>query len=374
MPRTPLSTPLSHALVAFTIELDNEFEHRLAEADVGRHRPASLVMWSNFLRFVGDGISVGDLPAAVGLPKPRVLSPLGGMERWRYVYVGAEPAERPTETKRDGWGSSRGLRREWLVRPTPVGRKAQELWPALLGEIAARWEERFGSDAVAELRQSLAHMVRQLDAELPEYLPIVGSANGMVAEIEAPPRRRAGDGSASLPTLLAQVLLAHTLDFERASTVSLPLSANFLRLLDDGELDVRELPPAAGVSREATSMALTFLTRAGHVDTQAKVVRLTPKGDAAARGARGLQAELEQTWEQRFGAETVGRLRAALRGVLEQRDGERLRLSTGLEPYPEGWRASKPYLAQTRAVIDDPAARLPAYPMVLHRGGWPDGS
>ena len=55
--------------------------------------------------------------------------------------------------------------------------------------------------------------------------------------------------------------------------------------------------------------------------------------------------------------------------VLDQR-----RLSEGLHPYPDGWRARKRYVEQTNAVIDDPTGRLPHYPMVLHRGGWPDGA
>ena len=150
--RPPLSTPLSHALVAFTIELDNEFERRFAQARVGRRFGTSLVMWSNFLRFVGDGITVGELPAAAGLPKSRLLSMVGGMERWRYVFVGPEPAERPPESKRDGYGSARGLRQDWIVRPAEAGRVAQELWPPLFGEIERRWEERFGSDEIRGLR------------------------------------------------------------------------------------------------------------------------------------------------------------------------------------------------------------------------------
>jgi DNA-binding MarR family transcriptional regulator len=374
MSHPPLSKLLSHALVAFTIELDNEFEHRLAEAAVGRHRSASLVFWSNLLRFVGDGISVGELPAASGLPRSKLLSMLGGVERWRYVFVGDEAAERPPETKRDGWGSGRGLRQEWLVRPTPVLRKAQELWPLLLGEIEARWEKRFGPDVVGELRQSLETVVAQLDVELPEFLPIVGSANGMVAEIAERCRQSASDGSERLVALLAKVLLVYTLDFEREASVSLPLSANFLRVLAERELDVRELPPVAGVSKEATSMALRFLTKTGYVESRDKRARLTPKGREAEQAARLLHDDLERTWEERFGADSVRRLRAALEGVLEQRDGARPRLSLGLQPYPDGWRASKPYLAQTNAVLEDPIGRLPHYPLVLHRGGWPDGS
>ena len=260
MPRSPLSTPLSQLLIAFTIELDNEFERRFAAAGVGRRFGLSLVMWSNFMRFVGDGIAVGELPEVAGQPKPRVLSMVGGMERWRYVFVGPESAPEP-ESKRDGWGSGRGLRREWVVRPTPAGRKTQELWPPLHGDIERRWAERFGTKQLRELRQSLETVVGQLDIELPEYLPLIAGTNGLAAEVVPHERQRAAGGH--LSTLLAQALLAYTLDFERESEVSLPLSANFLRVLGETGLDVRELPAAAGVSKEATSIALRFLTKGG---------------------------------------------------------------------------------------------------------------
>ena len=71
----------------------------------------------------------------------------------------------------------------------------------------------------------------------------------------------------------------------------------------------------------------------------------------------------------------VDRLRAALVGVLDQQDDDGgSRLAQGLHPYPEGWRAHTPYLAQTTRLLADPIRALPRYPMVLHRGGWPDGS
>jgi hypothetical protein len=57
----------------------------------------------------------------------------------------------------------------------------------------------------------------------------------------------------------------------------------------------------------------------------------------------------------------------SLRGALERLVGEgnaqASPLFRGLEPYPDGWRAS----------VGKPAT-LPHYPMVLHRGGFPDGS
>jgi hypothetical protein len=355
----PLSTPLSQLLIAFTIEFDNELDHRLMEADLGHRLPISMVMWLNFLRFVGDGITVAELPEASGIPKSRTLSTLGGMERWRYVFVSAKPTGAAPKSKRDGWGSARALRPGWCVRPTSIGEKVQEIAPPLFGEIESRWERRFGEATVDELRRALQPVIGGLDVELPEYLPIVDGRNGMVAEID----ERAGATTAPhLSALLAQVLLAYTLDFERRSELSLPLAANFVRVLGKTGLDVRELPAAAGVSREATTMALNFLKKTGYVSVEAKLARLTAKGLKAQAAAPALHAELEREWKPQ-------RLRKAMARVLDQR-----RLAEGLHPYPDGWRARKRYVEQTNAVLDDPTGRLPHYPMVLHRGGWPDGS
>src|SRR5262245_61251604 len=102
MPATTLSVDLSRLLLAFTVELDNEFERRMAAADVpSRPFGVSVVMWSNFLRFVESGIPVGELPAACGLPKARVLSVVGGMERWGYVSI---DSGRTSPNRRDGYG------------------------------------------------------------------------------------------------------------------------------------------------------------------------------------------------------------------------------------------------------------------------------
>jgi hypothetical protein len=366
MPSAPLSTALSHLLIAFTIELDNEFEHRFARAGGGA-RVTSVVMWSNFLRLVGDGIAAGQLPDATGLPKARVRSTLGGMERWRYVSVG--PARK---TKRDGYGSGRGVRDDWVVRPTPAGDKARQIWPQVFDEIETRWERRFGARPLDELRSALAGVVEQVDAALPEHLPIVVSSTGMVAEVAHRPRR--GEPPAHLHALLAQALLAYTLDFERESEVSLPLCANVLPAFDEGDRDVRELPGAAAVSPEAIAMAMTFLRKQGYVDLKDKVVRLTAKGRTARDASPAVHATVRQGWEARFGHTSVARLRAAAQGLLEQREGTRATLALGLEPYPEGWRAERKYLPHTEAMLDDPSTGLPQHPMVLPRGGWPDGS
>jgi hypothetical protein len=358
----PLSTPLSQLLVAFTIELDNELERRMAEAAPGAFR-VSVVMWSNFLRFLGDGIPVGELPEAAGLPKARVLSTLGGMERWRYVFVTPEGVATPPQEKRDGYGSARGLRPEWVVRPTPTGRVAQKLWPPLFGEIEGRWRARFGSDAVSGLRDTSRALVEPLGRDLPEYLPVVVHTTGMVSEVVE--RERRGPPPGHLCGLMAHALLAYTLEHEREAGLSLPLAENVVRALDAAETSVADLPAAGGISKEAVAMALTWLTKHGHVEVESKRARLTPAGHAALADVDRRHEEVEAALGDR-----ARRLRAATQPFVDRPDT----LAEGLRPPPGGWRGERPYLAQTERVLADPLAHLPRHPLVLHRGGWPDGS
>ena len=126
-------------------------------------------------------------------------------------------------------------------------------------------------------------------------------------------------------------------------------------------------------------MALRYLVRYGYVAVDGatsarKLARLNSEGRAARDACGSLHSELESGWDARFGVEVLRQLRSALELVLERRKGGRTPLSLGLEPYAGGWRASSPYVTQTRAVVDEPVSALPHYPMVLHRGGWPDGS
>jgi DNA-binding MarR family transcriptional regulator len=360
---TPLSTLLSQVLIAFTIELDSEFERCFREAGGGA-RVTSLTMWSNLLRFVGDGITVGELVAAVGLPKRTVLSRIGGVERWRYVSVG------PPTGKREAYGSARRMKDEWVVQFTPAGRRAAGIWPALPGEIEARWRERFGGAEMDELVGALCRVDERIDAELPEYLPIVSSTHGMALELG---QKQQHGGDLALVVLLAHALMAYTLDFEEGSALSLPLSANVFRVLDGDGMPVRELPSRTGISKEAVAVSLTSLSRTDYVVVEGapaskRTIRLTPAGESIHIDHRRLHARIGKRWETRFGVDAE-RSRAALERILDHPE-----LAAGLTPYPDGWRASKPYGHRTQAVLADPRGRLPHHPMVLHRGGWPDGS
>ena len=78
---------LSQALAAYTIEFDNESEHRLPHR-TSRHgattasgpRPwlVSLVMWCNCMKYIGsDGVQFRELE-----PLARTHTNLPGMQRW----------------------------------------------------------------------------------------------------------------------------------------------------------------------------------------------------------------------------------------------------------------------------------------------------
>ena len=358
MSRDPLSTLLSQVLIAFTIELDNEFEHRFQESGGGA-RVVSLTMWSNLLRFVGGGTTVGEAVAAIGLPKRSALSRLGGIERWRYVSVG------PSTGKREGYGSARGVKDDWVVRFTAAGLRAAEIWPALPAEIEVRWRARFGAQEIGALRDALRAVDEAIDTALPEFLPIVSSTQEMALELPSDETRVASD-DLSFITLLAHALLVYTIDFEDGSPVSLPLSANVLRVLGESAVPVRELPGLAGVSKEAVEVSLTSLTRTDYVVVEGapaskRTVRVTPAGVTLQADQRRLHARIGKQRDENLGT--------LLEHILGHPD-----LAAGLQPYPSGWRASKPYTSQTEAVLADPRGALPHYPMVLHRGGWPDGS
>ncbi len=362
VPGLPLSTPLSQLLVAFTIEFDNELDHRLTAADVGRRLPISMVMWSNFMRFVGDGITVGELPDAAGIPKSRTLSTLGGMERWRYVFVSpSRPACSEVEARRLGERSGAAAR---VVRP-PHARRPEDT-----GDRAAALR-RDGGALGAAVRDRLnrratpgaGHRDRGSSKS-----SCPSTSRSSTAGTGCSPRSRTANAAqrtaAHLSARLAQALLAYTLDFERTSELSLPLTANFVRVLGDAGLDVRELPATAGVSPGSNEHGseVPGEDRLRHGRGEARPPHGKGPGGAGSRSRP--PCDSRESMEQHVG---YGR-RCARSSISAKRSPK------ACSPYPDGWRARKSYVEQTNAVIADPTGRLPHYPMVLHRGGWPDGS
>src|SRR5215467_2564401 len=117
--RLPLSALLSQALVAFTIEFDNEFERRTphrttAHGSTGASASApwlvSMAIWIKFLRFIPDeGITVHELGRVAALSNTEMKTWLTRLSRWWGYLVIDERGGKPAD---------------WAVRPAPGGRNA----------------------------------------------------------------------------------------------------------------------------------------------------------------------------------------------------------------------------------------------------------
>lgn len=345
---TPVSALLSQALVAFTIECDNEFEHRMPHRTArygrtpgARHTPwlISRVMWANCLRFLDER----GLPLRELIRQARTETNLAGMTRWGHVTVTPDPADpRPKPPEADQ-----------LVRATRAGLLTREVWAGLDEEVEQRWRDRFGDKTVDELRTGLSTLVSRLDPALPDCMPILhyGLLTTLLPNAEAAPVDTAG---LPLPVLLSRALIAFAVAFEAEAKFSLAIAANIIRVLTPAGVRNRDLPRLSGVSKESIAMAMGILdkrrltfTAEETAGSRVKVVRLTKHGEFALDASPRLTGKLEADFDF-----------APLRAPLERMD-----LFAGLQPYPDGWRAA------TR-----PPTMLPHFPMVLHRGGYPDGS
>ncbi len=395
----PLPALLSQVLVAFTVELDNEFERRMTEAGYAGAL-LSLMAWANLMRFVGErGVSVRDLAAQALAPEKGAHFMLGCLERWTFVVLLPDPGDqRPIpvrahrlsgRTLRDGWGSGRGIRSGWLVQLTTKGRQASEIWPPLPEAIERRWEERFGKNEIGRLRNSLEHIAGQLDVELPQGLPYWEAGERFPARAERMAARL------PLSALLSQLLLAFRIEFDAESRAPLPLCANTLRVLEEGPLRAAEIPRLTGGSPETTDVGWQIkpylVVEPDPAASRGKVIRLSPRGLLAQQIYHRLVGDLETRWGARFGKQQLGNLREALHGLFEAYRGDRPLVAEGLVPAPGTVRAAgqTPHLgrrgvgpaqrqrmrdmvAQTEAFVRDPAGALPHYPLWdMNRGFGP---
>lgn len=395
-----LSALLSQTLVAFTVEFDNEFEHRMRQAG---HAGAklSLMVWSNLMRFLTSGdVSVRELAVRALAAEDELKSGLGCLERWRFLNLRPAPGDdRPIPKRehrsghmlRDGWGSGRGIRSEWVLRLTEKGGKAVEIWPPLFSEIEQRWEARFGKHQVESLRQALESVLQQVDVDLPQALPV-----GWNADHSPPKRSTPRSGGDLLPALLSQLLLLFTIEFERESRVPLGLCANTLRVLGQIPVPLSEIPRLTGASPETSDIgwqAKPFV--AVEPDPKAKrgkVARLTPLGLRVQRKYHKLVREIEDRWRCRFGEQNIRSIRECLESLFAARSVEgRSVLGEGMVPAEGTVRAGelapalgrreaasaarqrmRDLVAQTEMFVRDPANALPHYPLWdINRGFGP---
>jgi hypothetical protein len=324
----PLSVLLAQALIAFTIELDNEWEarmpHRTTDHGGSGVWGTSLLQWSNFMQYVAqDGISMRELTRLT-----RARPHLNGMSRWGYVTVGEDR----------------------IVRPTSRGIRAQEVWRGLPDEIEQRWVQRLGGDFVGGLRRALEPFVRQSRGRLPDWLTAHygGYANGPVLK-----ERVAVEAPLPLSAVLSIPLHALTLLYERESDASLCFTVNILRLLGSGDgVAVASLPQRSGVALVSVRTAIGQLQRAGLVERSGSVVRRTSPGLVALLDMVPISREIEATmpWA------------GAVRPLLEDALSAGAPLWPSIDPPRGSWRLKVP-----RPEV------LPWHP-IPRQGGHPDGA
>ena len=222
------------------------------------------------------------------------------------------------------------------------------------------------------MRTALRALAAHSAFDVPDCLPILGHGLWTAGPSPAPfapaDIGAVDDSVLALPALLARALLMIAIDFEARSKVSLANFADVLRLLDERPVPIRDLPLRSGVSKEAISMGLGVLVKRGlavidqnPTGRPGKVARLTMKGTTSQGMHERLLRAVEEDLELPFGAGVIGAVRELLSRLAVDSRGSGL--FPALVPYPEGWRAS----------VRKPET-LPQFPMVLHRGGYPDGS
>ncbi|HZQ17745.1 MAG TPA: hypothetical protein VFA90_03405 [Terriglobales bacterium] len=317
----------------------------------------SLVMWMNCMQYIPrTGVTVRELYHLSHVSKKNLRTILTGMQRWGYLRIESSSAVKGVRSP----GSA-------SVQLTSAGGKAQALCRLLVPEIEERWRRRCGEDEIAQLRKALSAVLEYFDYQLPQGMPIVGY--GLVSGTPDKAFAKSGEcdiSSISLPALVAGVLTIFAVEFERESPVSLAIGANVLRVLDSNRVPVKELPRMSAISKEAVDMSLKFLQKRGYVlvetnsSDRIRIARLTAKGVTAQKQYWELAWTIEKRWRERFGAARVNSLRHTLEQLAGDRDGSRL--LRGITSYANGWRAkTKSY-------------GLPHFPVVTHRGGFPDGS
>lgn len=367
----PLLALLSQTLVAFTLELDYEFERRMGAAGF----PGAIlsrVVWQKIVRFLETGASVHQLSEKSASGDAAVFM-LGCLERWHVIKFqpGASGQALPRKLHpragrllRDGWGSSRGIRDDWIVALTDKGSVARDVWLPLTQEMESRWVARYGSTRIRALRQSLARVTN---------LP----------------------ATTDIATLMASALKIFTRQFNASSDTPLALCASTLRVLSSDAIPEREIPALTGSSIEQCGIGWQHKpyvqVERDSVRGRGKLVRLTDKGLEAQRHYWQLVRQIEADWKDEYGENAIHQLKKCLQELFTLRDGENLLMSVGLTP-PSGVVRSGTYVPalgrktiaaaarkraremalQTEAFVRDPARALPHYPLWdMNRGFGP---
>ena len=342
----PLFAQVSHLYTAFTVSCDNRFELSVPHRTTGHGGTpgapwlVSSSLWFRFLRHIpphGE-ISLSDLKHHAALPTNELKMWITRFESW-WGYLRIDPATK-------------------MVRPTAGGRIALEAFPIALAETEAAWRKELGTPPI--------EAIAALTARLEETKPLPPCLSTLNYGLYTTPNEHPDTSPAmgpydnSLPALLAKFLYAFALDYERESFLALAVSANVLRLIPPQGVAVRTLPAASGIARGAMANALKLLLKSNSVthyvttEFTGKALRRTGRGNDSHALFEETIAAVETQWRKQFGTKLIDQLKALPSAK---------HLLAATKPQPGNWRANVP--APTH---------LPWFPIILHRGGFPDGS
>jgi len=371
----------SAALVAFTIECDNEIEGRFA----GRRHGGmiSLVAWLNAMQYLRDGpASVAEVCERTHTSVAQVKFLIGKLEHWGWVtpaLAGGATGATRAPGERTARQSISAIKPSSTFEATTMGEIAIALWPEVIDTVESRWEQRCASVLTAAL-DALYETARSAGVLMPEGLP-PASANRLRAREwrEFPSGQLEGPTSARSPVLLGRALLAMTMAYEKRSAVPLALAANTLRVIGEQGTPVSKLhersgtPPETAASQCKALEALGLANVARDTTARAKILRLTAKGREAQAAYSSISRKVEAA------IDPDGNLSSALLSLLScSHDGE-LALRAALTP-PAGVRRSgttwytgaepqtfktrdREVVLQTEAFLADPFGALPHYPV-----------
>ena len=311
----PLSTLLSHTFVAF----ERGFEEARSATQ------PSLGIWSNVLRAIPeDGLNRRDFSKRTVISKRAASGVLRDAERLGWLAI-----------EKEG--------RTAVVRLTTVGRRSRDAMAALIQDLEADWEKRFGSKRMATLRDALAALVAQFDIELPWCLTGYGPADASItggnhiAAKPGPPRiphhgqdwpvvlrePNTDISEQPLPALLSQALAGFTIDYEWeifGYGAGLNATANLLQHVPDEGIPLGDATSRGEVSGNGKAGAVRHLVAVvepGKPRDMTRRVFLTPKGKRARDSYPYLVTQVERDWCKRYG-DCVGELRRALEAIDSQ--------------------------------------------------------
>lgn len=301
----PLPTLLGRAIGAFTLDYDQAR---------GEHNPIpQLGSWANVLRVIdAQGTDQRQLVRRAVISRRAAEVVVTRLERLGRVAVEKQAIEgRRGKTK--------------LVRLTASGGAGAALAGARVDMVQADWRQRFGGDAVDQLRDALSAVVDRLPVELPHYPAGYGAGDPSVTggdyvpEDPGPPRipahgqdwpvvlREPGSDTRQLPlpALLSQVLAAFAIDYERERFGSLPAASNFLRLVGDDGMTLGRARALGGVSGNGKTLHerhRDVVVEPGRPRDMSRRVFLTPKGRRVRDAYPHLVREIEDQWRKQYAA------------------------------------------------------------------------